>query len=408
MNQCDTSQIPLLSYDDALSQLVSHVSPLNRVTTRPLMQCLGYVLAESQKAAISVPPADNSAMDGYALNTDDSDKAVIPVSKRIAAGEAAGELMPGTAARIFTGAPIPRGANAVIMQEQVIADGDGIRLQTKPEAGQNIRPAGNDIKPGDTILTKGMRLRAQDIGLAASIGLQRLPVFEKIRVGMFFTGDELVEPGTPLKEGQIYDSNRFTLYGLIESLGCDVVDLGLVGDTLEATRQAMQKGAGKSDLVITCGGVSVGEEDHVRVAIEQTGELLMWRLKMKPGKPVAFGKIQGTGFIGLPGNPVSVFANFYLLAVPLIKTLQGRKWQKPRGIPVRAGFDWPKPDSRREFLRARLASNEDGDMVANIYPNQDSGVLTSTVWASGMIEMGEGETCRKGDWVSYLPFSEFL
>ena len=408
MNQCDTPQIPLLSYDEALRQLVSHVSPLNKITSKPLMQALGYVLAESQTATISVPPADNSAMDGYALNMNDIDKAVIPVSQRIAAGEPGGRLEPGTAARIFTGAPVPQGANAVIMQEQVIANDDGIRLQAKPETGQNIRPAGNDIKAGDTILRQGMRLRAQDIGLAASIGLQDLPVFEKVRVGMFFTGDELVEPGTPLKEGQIYDSNRYTLYGLIKSLGCDVVDLGLVGDTLEATKQAMLEGSSRADLVITCGGVSVGEEDHVRIAIEQTGELLIWRLKMKPGKPVAFGKIRGTGFIGLPGNPVSVFANFYLLACPLIKTLQGRSWQKPQGIPVRAGFDWPKPDTRREFLRARLETSEHGEVAAKIYPSQDSGVLTSTVWASGMIEMGEGETCQKGDWENYLDFSELL
>lgn len=408
MNQCDTPEIPLLSYDEALRQLVSHVAPLNKVTSKPLMQALGEVLAESQQATISVPPADNSAMDGYALNMDDIDKAVIPVSQRIAAGTPGTRLEPGTAARIFTGAQIPQGANTVIMQEQVTVNDGGIQLQARPSTGQNIRPAGNDIKPGDTILQKGMRLRAQDIGLAASVGLQNLPVFEKVRVGMFFTGDELVEPGTPLKEGQIYDSNRYTLYGLIESLGCDVVDLGLVGDTLEATKQAMLEGSSKADLVITCGGVSVGEEDHVRIAIEQTGELLIWRLKMKPGKPVAFGKIGGTGFIGLPGNPVSVFANFYLLACPLIKTLQGRNWQKPRGIPVRAGFDWPKPDTRREFLRARLEASEDGEIVAKIYPTQDSGVLTSTVWASGMIEIGEGETCRKGDWVNYLAFSEFL
>lgn len=408
MNHCDSPQIPLLPYDDALEQLVSHISPLNKVTSKPLMQALGEVLAESQIAAIAVPPADNSSMDGYALNMVDIARAVIPVSQRIAAGEAGVRLEPGTAARIFTGAPIPQGADAVIMQEQVIADDAGIRLQAKPEKGQNIRPAGNDIEIGDTILTRGIRLRAQDIGLAASVGLQNLAVFDKVRVGMFFTGDELVEPGTALKEGQIYDSNRYTLYGLLKSLGCDIVDLGLVGDTLEATKQAMLDASSKADLVVTCGGVSVGEEDHVRIAIEQLGDLHLWRLRIKPGKPLAFGKINNTAFVGLPGNPVSVFATFCLFVCPLIKTLQGRNWQKPSGVPVRAGFDWQKPDSRREFLRARLESDENGDTVAMIYPNQDSGVLTSTVWAKGFVEIGEGQTFNKGDWVNYLAFSEFL
>lgn len=408
MSQCDTPQIPLLPYDDALRELIGHISPLNKVISKPLMLALGEVLAETQQAAISVPPADNSAMDGYALNVNDIDKAVIPVSQRIAAGESGDRLEPGTAARIFTGAPVPEGADTVIMQEQVIADAEGIRLQTKPDKGQNIRPAGNDINSGDTILTRGMRLRAQDIGLAASVGLQVLPVFDKVRVGMFFTGDELVEPGTALKEGQIYDSNRYTLYGLLKSLGCDIIDLGLVGDTLEATRQAMLDASSKADLVVTCGGVSVGEEDHVRIAIEQLGDLHLWRLRIKPGKPLAFGKINDTAFIGLPGNPVSVFATFCLFVCPLIKTLQGRNWQKPTGVPVQAGFDWHIPDSRREFLRARLDTDKNGETVAIIYPNQDSGVLTSTVWAKGFVEIGEGQTFNKGDRVNYLAFSEFL
>ena len=408
MNQCDLPQIPLLPYDDALQRLVSHVSPLNKISHKPLMQALGEVLAETQQATISVPSADNSAMDGYALNMADSTQPLIPVSQRIAAGETGVRLEPGNAARIFTGAPIPPGADTVVMQEQVIVEDDSIRLQVQPVKQQNIRPAGNDIKAGDTILSKGMRLRAQDIGLAASVGLQSLAVFDKVRVGMFFTGDELVEPGTPLAAGKIYDSNRYTLYGLLKSLGCDIVDLGLVGDTLEATRAAMLDASSRADLVVTCGGVSVGEEDHVRVAIEQLGDLFLWRLKIKPGKPLAFGKINNTAFIGLPGNPVSVFATFCLFACPLIKTLQGRSWQKPRGIPVRAGFDWLKPDSRREFLRARLENGGDGLPLAMIYPNQDSGVLTSTVWANGFVEIGEGQTFKKGDWVNYLSFSEFL
>ncbi len=404
-------QIPLLPYDEALDQLIQHISALNRKSDKPLMQALGEVLAEPQQARISVPPADNSAMDGYALNTLDLENLidpVLPVSQRIAAGESGVRLKEGTAARIFTGAPIPDGANAVIMQEQVILEGEGIRLQSNPEVGQNIRPTGNDIRSGDRILQKGCRLRAQDIGLAASIGLETLPVFDKVRVGMFFTGDELVEPGTPLEAGKIYDSNRYTLYGLLKSLGCEIVDLGLVGDTLEATRKAMLDAAGKADLVVTCGGVSVGEEDHVRIAIEQLGKLHLWRLRIKPGKPLAFGKINDTTFIGLPGNPVSVFVTFCLFVCPLVKILQGRSWQKPQAVSMRAGFDWPKPDSRREFLRARLQPVEGDEAVAVIYPNQDSGVLTSTVWAHGFVEIAEGVTVRKGDRVGYLAFSEFL
>ncbi|MCP4431145.1 MAG: molybdopterin molybdotransferase MoeA [Gammaproteobacteria bacterium] len=408
MSQCDVPQVPLLPYDDALRQLVSHVSALDKISSKPLMQALGEVLAESQQATISVPPADNSAMDGYALNMNDIKQPVIAVSQRIAAGESGVNLEPGTAARIFTGAPIPEGADTVVMQEQVTVEGDSIRLQTQPVKGQNIRPMGNDIKTGDIILTRGMRLRGQDIGLAASVGLENLAVFDKVRVGMFFTGDELVEPGTPLAAGKIYDSNRYTLYGLLKSLGCDIVDLGVVGDTLDATRQAMLEASSKADLVVTCGGVSVGEEDYVRIAIEQLGDLYLWRLKIKPGKPLAFGKINNTAFVGLPGNPVSVFATFCLFVCPLIKTLQGRTWQKPLGVPVRAGFDWSKPDSRREFLRARLEPGDDGNPLAMIYPNQDSGVLTSTVWAKGFVEIGEDQTLSKGDFVNYLAFSEFL
>ncbi len=410
MNQCDPVDIPLLPYDDALSALIAHAQPLANIVQLPLMQAFAEVLAESQQAGIDVPSVDNSAMDGYALNANDLAEGdmVLPVSQRIAAGESGVKLQQGTAARIFTGAPIPEGANAVIMQEQVTLENESIRLHNNPAVGNNIRPTGNDIKAGDVILRKGSRLRAQDIGLAASVGLQTLPVFERIRVGMFFTGDELVEPGEPLASGKIYDSNRYTLYGLLKSLNCDIVDLGLVGDTLEETKSAMLAAADKADLVVTCGGVSVGEEDHVRIAIEQLGKLHLWRLRIKPGKPLAFGNINNTAFIGLPGNPVSVFATFYLFVCPLIKTLQGRDWRKPQAIKVKSAFDWRKPDSRREFLRARLETNESGERVARIYPNQDSGVLTSTVWAEGFVEIAENQTLKAGELVDYLSYAEFL
>ncbi len=407
MNQCDTT--PLLAYDDALDQLTGSVGPVARTIDVELLDALGAVLAETIEAGIDVPGCAMSSMDGYAVSTADlaaSGATTLPVSQRIPAGAEGEELAPGSAARIFTGAPIPDGADAVIIQEDVEAVDDGIRFEVRPEPGANIRPAGNDIRRGTTILEAGMRLRAQDIGLAASVGLRRLQVFAPIRVGMFFTGDELVEPGQALPKGKIYDSNRYTLHGLLEAMGCEIVDLGIVGDTLDATMQAMSRACGQADLVVTCGGVSVGEEDHVRVAIERLGDLRMWRIGIKPGKPLAYGQIDDTAFMGLPGNPVSVFATFCLFVIPVIKVLQGRRWRKPISLPVTAAFDWPRPDSRREFLRARLIT-EDGRTAAEIYPNQDSGVLTSTVWADGFVEIPEGGTVEAGDTVDYLPFAQF-
>lgn len=411
MNKCDPPQVSLVSYDDALRSLLDQVLSTQTIESKPLLEALNRILAQSIHSSINVPPADNSAMDGYAINTADiatEGKTRLKVSQRIAAGDAGQTLKSGTAARIFTGAPVPPQANAVIMQEQVTVVDGSIEFEVRPTQHQNIRPAGNDIKVDDEILSRGCLLRPQELGLAASVGLQSLPVYQKIRVGIFFTGDELVEPGEALAPGKIYDSNRYTLHGMLQNLGCEIVDLGLVGDTLEATKAAMLEAAGKADLVVTCGGVSVGEEDHVRIAIEQLGDLHLWRLAIKPGKPLAFGKINHTPFVGLPGNPVSVFATFMLFVGPVIKTMQGRYWQKPTAIPVTAGFDWPKPDSRREFLRARLEQDEGLGLVARIYPNQDSGVLTSTAWAQGFVEIAEGATVKEGDKVDYLSFSEFL
>ena len=409
MNRCDLS--PLLAYEEALAQLTQDVVARGRVVDKPLLQALGAVLAESIESQIDVPGCAMSAMDGYAVNTTDLTEpgpTSLPLSQRIAAGGVAEPLTPGTTARIFTGAPVPPGADAVIMQEQVQQDSQGIRFESRPPGGNNIRPAGNDIRRGTTILSKGCRLRAQDIGLAASVGLQTLPVFAPLRVGMFFTGDELVEPGQKLAAGKIYDSNRYTLHGLLETMGCEIVDLGLVGDTLDATREAMLRAATQADLVVTTGGVSVGEEDHVRIAIEQLGELRLWRLGIKPGKPLAYGQINDTAFMGLPGNPVSVFATFCLFVCPLIQIMQGREWHKPIALPLKADFDWLQPDNRREFLRARLTTDAEGQTRVQIYPNQDSGILTSTVWADGFVEIAENQTVRTGESVNYLPFAQFF
>ena len=409
MNQCDTTT--LLTYDDALTRLTSGIEALGKIIELPLREALGRVLAKTIDAEIDVPGCAMSAMDGYAINTADlaaSGTTCLPLTQRIAAGCAAEALVAGSAARIFTGAPIPAGADAVIMQEQVDVVDEGISFTSRPASGSNIRPTGNDIQRGATILNQGCRLRAQDIGLAASVGLQTLPVFSAVRVGMFFTGDELVEPGEALATGKIYDSNRYTLHGLLEAMGCEIIDLGLVGDTLAATKAAMLRASSQADLVVTSGGVSVGEEDHVRIAIEQLGELRLWRLGIKPGKPLAYGQINGTAFLGLPGNPVSVFATFCLFVCPVIQIMQGRGWHKPIALPVRADFDWPKPDSRREFLRARLATDADNQTLVQIYPNQDSGVLTSTVWADGFVEIAENQTVRAGDTVNYLPFAQFF
>jgi molybdopterin molybdotransferase len=409
MNKCDTTA--LLAYDDALTQLTSGIEALGKIIELPLREALGRVLARTIDAEIDVPSCAMSAMDGYAINTADvaaSGTTCLPLTQRIAAGCAAKALVARSAARIFTGAPIPAGADAVIMQEQVDVDDAGISFTLRPVSGSNIRPIGNDIRCGASILNQGCRLRAQDIGLAASVGLQTLPVFGAIRVGMFFTGDELVEPGEALGAGKIYDSNRYTLHGLLESMGCEIIDLGLVGDTLEATKEAMAHASSQADLVVTSGGVSVGEEDHVRIAMEQLGELRLWRLGIKPGKPLAYGQINDTAFLGLPGNPVSVFATFCLFVCPVIQIMQGRTWRKPIALPLTADFDWTKPDSRREFLRARLATDTDNQTLVQIYPNQDSGVLTSTVWADGFVEIAEKQTVRAGETVNYLPFEQFF
>ncbi len=408
---CDAVEQKLVPYEEALERLLNQAQAVTDKELLSLNDSLQRVLAEDIVSDINVPPADNTSMDGYAVRTADvtaGAETLLTVSQRIAAGETGQTVAAGTAARIFTGAPIPPGADAVIMQEQVERRGDQLGFSVNVAAGQNIRLAGEDIRQGQVVIPAGTCLRAQELGLAASVGRSELSLHRKIRVGIFFTGDELVEPGRPLGPGQIYDSNRYTLNGLLNSMNCEIVDLGIVGDTLEQTTDAILRATQQADLVITSGGVSVGEEDYVRIALEQLGELNMWRLNIKPGKPLALGLVNGTSFIGLPGNPVSVFATFCMFVSPFIKKMQGRQVTSVQQIPVAAAFDWPKPDKRREFARARLITAADGSVAVDIYNNQSSGVLMSTSWADGLIVIPENTAIKQGDSVLYMPFSQFM
>mgnify|MGYP002639376791 CR=1 FL=1 len=408
---CDTSDVKLVPYEEALQNLLDHAQTVSGLDSVSTLDALNRILADDLSSTINVPPAANSSMDGYAIRLSDVNNEGVTrleVTQRIPAGETGSQVEAGNAARIFTGAPIPPGADAVIMQEHVSTDGDTMSFEADVTLSQNIRDAGEDIKISQLVLEQGKRLLAQDLGLAASIGHGKLNVTRKIRVGIFFTGDELVEPGNPLSAGKIYDSNRYTLTGLLRSMDCDIVDLGIVGDTLTKTKEALQQASQNTDLIITSGGVSVGEEDYVRVALEELGTLNMWRIKIKPGKPLAFGVVNETAFLGLPGNPVSVFATFCLFVSPYIKRLQGRSDTRPLPINVTAGFDWPRPDSRREFARARLVRDDQNQLIAELYPSQSSGVLMSTSWADGFVVIPEDSRIQSGDSVHYYSFRDML
>lgn len=411
-----TEHKPMLSVAQALDFLLSAVTPIAQVEQFPTLDANGRVLAAAQTSQLNVPPMDNTQMDGYAVRAADcaGGHARLPVSQRIPAGHVGAPLRSATAARIFTGAMIPEGADAVVMQEmcelQKSADGDFVSIHHTPRAGDWIRRSGEDILAGSTILTAGTRLRGQELGLAASVGLATLPVVRKPRVAVFFTGDELAMPGETLKPGAIYNSNRFTLRGLLENLGCDITDYGIVPDSLAATRDTLRQAARRHDLIITSGGVSVGEEDHIKPAVEAEGRLNLWQIAVKPGKPLAFGEVDRAGkegaafFLGLPGNPVSSFVTFLLFVRPFILRLQGVADVTPRSFVMRADFAWPKPDKRNEFLRAKI--NADGGL--DLFANQSSAVLTSTVWGDGLIDNPPGRAISPGDSVRLIPFSELL
>jgi molybdopterin molybdotransferase len=410
---------PLLSLDEALARLAEH-SAAHRIGERETVStfdALGRVLADEVRSSLDVPPADNTSMDGYALRAADvsAPGAVLQVAQRIAAGHQGQPLAAGTAARIFTGAPLPPGADAVVMQEQCQAlpgqagDLGQVRIHTQPAAGQWIRRRGEDVRAGAVVLAAGERLTPQSLGLAASVGAARLSVWRQPRVAIFSTGDELVMPGEPLRPGAIYNSNRFTLRGLAQAAGCQVTDFGIVPDRLDATRAALRDAAAAHDLIVTSGGVSVGEEDHLKPAAMAEGSIEHWQLAIKPGKPLAFGRIRRAAggaalLLGLPGNPVSSFVTWLLAVRPVLAVLQGMPAVLPAALPLRADFDWPKPDKRREFLRARLTA--EGALA--LYANQSSGVLTSAVWADGLVDNPPGQTIRRGDTVRFLPLADLV
>lgn len=420
---------PLMSLDEALSHVLQNVQALSEQESVACFDADGRVLAESLVSQLQVPPQDNSSMDGYALRVEDVPAvgAKLKVTQRIPAGHTGSPLGVGEAARIFTGAPIPPNANAVLMQEdaQVIEPSSEhttqslapeIKVNVLPSLGQWIRRSGEDVTKDAVVLVKGTRLGPAELGLAASIGVAKVKVVRRPKVALFSTGDELVMPGDvpphAMRPGAIYNSNRFFLRALLMRAGCEVTDLGIVPDNLNATLEALQDAAAHHDLILTSGGVSVGEEDHVKPAVSALGQLNLWQISMKPGKPFALGHINVTVeserrksyFIGLPGNPVSSFVTFQLLVKPFLSALQGANLTTPKPYRLQANFDFLKPDKRREFLRVRR--NAEGGL--DLFPNQSSGVLTSVVWGDGLVDNPGSNPIHAGDWVQFYPFEDRL
>jgi molybdopterin molybdotransferase len=400
---------PMRPLDQAVAELLAHARALPGTEQVGTFQADGRVLAQDLVAQLQVPPQDNSSMDGYAVRSHEiADEGVtLPVTQRIPAGSAAAPLAPGSAARIFTGASVPDGADAIVMQEDTEPVGEqSVRILRVPAPGQWIRRSGEDVTRGAVVLARGQRLGPAALGLAASIGLDRLSVARRPRVALFSTGDELVMPGEvppqQMRPGAIYNSNRFFLQALLRRLGCEVSDFGIVPDERAATVRALQAAAGEHDLILTSGGVSVGEEDHVKPAVQSLGSLDLWQIAMKPGKPFAYGRVADAHFMGLPGNPVSSFVTFVLLVRPFLLKLQGATALEPTAMTVPAAFDWPRPDRRREFLRVRRTAQGG----VELFPNQSSGVLTSVAWSDGLVDNPPGQAIARGDPVRFIPLAE--
>ncbi len=409
---CDAVTDCLKPLEEAMALLLSHAKAVSETEMVSLSEANGRILAESVVSQINMPPWDNSAMDGYAVNTVDLPAigTRLAVSQRIPAGAAPTPLEPGTAARIFTGAPVPPNANAVVIQEVCEQVGDSVIISEVVAPGANIRLAGEDTQVGQEVLQAGTRLGAQHLGLAASVGVGELKVYRRLKVALFSSGDELIDPGKPLGPGQIYNSNEYTMQALLQALGCELVSLGIVEDTFDATCAALSSAAAQADLVMTSGGVSVGEEDHLKPAVEKLGSLDLWKIAIRPGKPLAFGHIEGTPFIGTPGNPVSLFVTFCLFARPFILKAQGvnEAFLTPTPVLAKADFDWPKAEKRREFARAQLNLDEQGQAQITLFSSRSSGVLNSLTWANGLAILPEQQTLSRGEMVQFLPFSELL
>ena len=396
----------LTSLADALHTILADAHCVAPVESVALRAACGRVLVVEQYSTVDVPPADNSAMDGYALRVADFQSgSPLPITQRIAAGAVGVALVSGSAARIFTGAELPVGADTVVIQENCREQNGCVIIDEVIRRGDNVRPRGQDLRKNQLLVAQGQRLRAADIALLAAGGVVEVPVYQRIKVALLCTGDELVEPGHTLAPGQIYNSNRPLLTGLLEQMGCDVIDLGIIPDSAHATADALQRAARDADCIISTGGVSVGDEDHVRTQLELHGELRLWKLNIKPGKPLAYGRMRSVPFFGLPGNPASAFVTFFLIVQIYLKKLQGRHSIEVPPLKLPAAFDWPQAGSRQEYLRARVVAGA-GGMQVDIFPNQSSGVLASVAWANALAVIYPHVPVSRGDLIDVILLSD--